>query len=456
LQSEIHSEGYIYIASATFDSSVVNPEVLNNPPVITPRVSDTSEDRTELLKTLRNVSESIEWIEVPDQLTNLCLKRLSTAFQRSTKYHANIDKENCYLVGRQGKQDDPLAIVTKNEDGKLVCHSCFHLNLFGCPCPHTLAVARIFCPSEESLPFLEKTFRTLAGPFTTLTTLFPEDSQSSKDEIPTEEDVIGIDEFIQRSSTYRSTVAEEQQSEGLPSDISDSEAGAEENASKADHSRESTITVKEREAARTGKTSQQARKWLLERNLIPRLWETVYSREQFAQVYFNCINTLDNFEKTAHRMFPREEKPKETSTIRKIGYSENLRSSTMIHRRQVASKRAHLDSASCTASSAITSAKRKQQTAAKRNGAQKRPRLQNNEATHEGKWEVGNFQGLRIASKSILVKWKGFDEATWEPIANLKADLGSSFAHLWALLVQTLPTREANRAEKLFPNIKHA
>ena len=191
----------IYIASAKFDPSVVNPEAMHNPPVITPRIPKAKEDRKGLLKSLQDVSCPMQWREIPDMLTDTCVKRLVKSFQRSAKYSVCKINERTFHVLHQGRDTDPICVVKMNQENKLVCVSCHHINMFGSPCPHTLAAAKIFNATEEScLPFVDRCFRSQAAP-TTLTEMFHGDGL---DPVCTglDDDTIGVEDIVDQADEH--------------------------------------------------------------------------------------------------------------------------------------------------------------------------------------------------------------------------------------------------------------
>jgi hypothetical protein len=389
----------------------------------------------------------MSWDEIPGQLTSAALKRLTSAFKLSGNYYSRADRDDRFLVGRQGKEEEPLAIVITSSNGKLTCQSCFHINLFGCPCPHVLATARIFRASENYLPFLERSFRTRSGPFTTLSTLFPTDECSIPMDIPVEEDVIGIDKILENDSNHDDREDTDHVGD-FPSDIH-------EDIQCPDFfPRESTRTIKEREAVQRGKKAQQPRKWLLEHVLYPRLKEAVFQREQFERAYFGTMKFLDDFERSAHTLFPAQSASKEASTIRTIGYDENLKSSNMIQptHRNASGKRKQ--SSAIERSQRPENADKKARTAPTRKEKPKAPpQYEQKQADNQNKWEVEEFRKFNSSNNTVLVKWKNYDELSWEPLLNLRDDLGDFFKTFWDPLEDTLSVHVALQVDKLLDSM---
>jgi hypothetical protein len=341
-----------------------------------------------------------------------------------------------------------------------------------------------------SLPFLERSFSTVTGPFTTLSSLFPS-NEAGIPEAQLEDDAIGEIESIVDENPLEDTEELAPLPNTVPSDISDDETEASMNC-QTSSARESTITIKEREAAGTGKKAYNARKWLLDHVWYPRVKEATRQRNQFARAYYTSINVLDDFKKTAHKIFPAEAASKEKSTIRTIGYAENLKTSTMMNaaissgqrstvkqesqpdqestsgkKKPPATQRSPADqkntsgkkkgvkrpgATGVTGASRIETApsvKRKRSAVSRKSAEGRHLQRDELEKEEDSLWNVEEFRSFDIKSKTILVKWLGYDEETWEPALNLKRDLGASFESFWEPLEDDLPLHVMVQASKL-------
>ena len=115
----------IFIAAATFDPDVKNPDVMNFPPVVTPlQVRENENERKKLLKTLSNCSAPIQWSTIPDKLTNMCLMKLEYSFRKSNEFYSFSQGNGTFKVVHATKEKPPL-LVCENSDQKLVCLSCY-------------------------------------------------------------------------------------------------------------------------------------------------------------------------------------------------------------------------------------------------------------------------------------------------------------------------------------------
>eukprot|EP01138_Halocafeteria_seosinensis_P016068 gb/GECG01016397.1/.p1 GENE.gb/GECG01016397.1/~~gb/GECG01016397.1/.p1 ORF type:complete len:540 (+),score=73.80 gb/GECG01016397.1/:1-1620(+) len=430
----------IYIACATFDDTIINPDVMQVPPVVTPKTGQCLENRRQLLRSLSDVSTPIMWKDIPDQLTHLCLKTLIQSFQSASRYTSK-ESGGLFHVQRQGSKDNVASIVKEIPSGKLVCMSCHYINLFASPCPHVLSAAKVFRAKESVLPFLERSFRTVSGPFCTLDELFPPETDTSEyDVVALDDELLGLKEILdedKRLPEPEDDDDEENVDAEAPDCDSDSDADTLETTS-----REATIAIKEREALQHGKTAQKARKWLLENVLLPRQRDIVYSKEKFQHVYHNALHLLDQYESTAHKMFP-EKKKNKNSAIRRIGYYEN--SKPHVPTSAKPSRDGPVEK------SETNSNNRKSATA---NNVSKKKRSRSQSKDIDSKWDMDRFVDFDRKTLRVRVKWEGHSDSTWEPAKNLIEDLGSAFEEFWDSYTDGLSLKEYLKAEQALTTLR--
>ena len=436
----------IYIAIATFDEEVINPDLMRDPPVVTPKSEKALPDRRQLLRSLQDVSSPIAWKYVPDQLSHLTLSTLIDAFKESGKYSSKKYSEKCFHVERQGREERPVSVVKQTEEGKLVCMSCRYINLFASPCSHVLTVAKIFHPDEKFLPFLERSFINSSARFDTLHSLYSV-LDADIPITPLDDELLGLNEILQSD-----------ESSSIPQDEHDELYAAEDDVENVDltnnnnhniNSREGTIAIKEREALQNGRTAQKARKWLLENVLLPRQRDAMYFKDKFQYFYFNCMQLLDQYETTAHKIF--SDSPKKQSAIRRIGYYQNSQptgwtggkiDSSQNAPSKVSKKRKAIHQTGKSSSTSREAGKKSSASNRKRN------RLEEGQSFEDGTYCVEEFRDFDCKSLKIVVKWQGHPTCTWERACTIIEDLGDAFQYVWDTYVDDLTMEQFLKADK--------
>jgi hypothetical protein len=81
------------------------------------------------------------------------------------------------------------------------------------------------------------------------------------------------------------------------------------------------------------------------------------------------------------------------------------------------------------------------------------PQYERKQADNQGKWEVEEFRKFNRSNNTVLVKWKDYDELSWEPLLNLRDDLGDFFKTFWDPLEDTLSVHVALQVDKLLDSM---
>ena len=294
----------IYIAAATFDEGVRRPDVMDYPPILTPRVMQPREHtRKKLLQSLKDSCGCIKFKDIPDNLTNKCLSDLVFSFKLSNSYNTFCKRPGLYKVQKACSKNDRECVVVAETNGLLVCCGCHYMNLYGSPCPHILSVSKQFQRDANTLPFHTRCLR--KGKGVGLKELFTNlkitEELAEKRQKPPTDDFLGIHEVVsEEHHNCVDSAAEEPCDEDIPSKYIHYGKRSEVTKNLQQEiwiapARSSWVDTNLEQAMKKGKHAVAARRELLEKELIPSVKKTVYDVNDFSNMWVAFTEAKDRY-----------------------------------------------------------------------------------------------------------------------------------------------------------------
>jgi hypothetical protein len=329
----------IYIACATFDPSVISPDVMTCPPIISAKLEvSTARKRAELLKTLKDCSAPVKWSDVPDKLTNLCLEALIRAFRQSNSLTAVLDAElnRCFKITQSGSTTDAACHIVALSDShkKLLCLSCNYFSLHGSPCPHVLTALKCFRMSEENLPFIARNLRAEEAEGDDMNALYSglPISDEAIGRLVTVNDLISAED-VEQDPVGKNAIDDGDESfpkfEHIGCDATEGNGNLEFSRElKLADSRRSSVARNLELANEDSAAGLGARKALKTTLLVPLIEDALTQKELFIKILMSATSLRDQHAATYKKLFPA--KARKGSSLKQIGNAENLKPSAYI------------------------------------------------------------------------------------------------------------------------------